>query len=1196
MNFHEEVKRSMASIDEAAHDAENHEHHRDTDPIPPLSFKSEKEYETLEIIDPTTVRSGDYPFPTSFTRGESSEVVPGRGTLTMEVRATASSTGGVTDPGFPPVPTRSSTRPPLENSVDASEGVDHSKDSDCNRQENGVVEEEMDVRNDDVRRKGRREKRRNTTIEQDPESIPPAMPLRTTNMEPRPGVFDTGSPPSSPMTDVCTPANSIPVNKMWEQAPLRPSRAREKDLERTPPPFYPPLSFSWESPLRDSEASLEPSPVPQPPHRKAEEGFLHAAPPPFTGELPETLLEPLPLLLYPDHVALTSGTTSTTSSSSTRQRRNKRNRGSASHKKEIPVASSFFSSTSGASFKIPSDEQSAGHSNATPSTAADRLPTNSSDSSSSSGASSSSSEKERMETWKASPISKGKKRTSSHPLDRPLVSSPSKWKPSSSLPHPPSAAADQEHVKKEVAGRRSTKSEKSSKARETENVRKGQKKETERRTAEKQHHSLTPTDLMVAKGAGGGGTGRPPKRQEVEEETPVEQAIRPPRSSSEGRLSPSIRASSSPLSLPQSAVPTGIHAVRNLVFQHERETAALRETNVRQQSMVATLKESLQHVQQQLSKQAEWFTEERTRTEKERETQLGNLMEQLRVVRRSAETLLTEKKELVEENKRQHDRLLEMVQEERREKEHIMQEYRDKTERIIASQGEEITKLRRQLAEVEEALEFFKIQYIAKEETSVKLQESHRALLREKEELKGTLQKLQQRHLQEAQAREEAEAKGRREGYQEMEELVERNRKLTQQLQALEQQLQQQRRGHEVQEEQLLDAHRRERMALEERLRVVMSERGAALASQQQHTAELDHLRQTLETEMKETIRHVKTAAAQALQEEKEASQRAKEEWEVERQQLQTAVAEKDQQLHRHGMTHREIQEEMESLMLACRSSAQEVAREQCYRAMLDTRYQMTHTLLLEQSNFHLQLQRELDQIILVAPLRAAMERMEATGHDREHALHNALLAERHSHEESVTEFEKLLAELRVDRHRAQTMSAQYLKELTVTHREKEQLRVQSEAEVEKLEKRVTELEQALQYREMVHTELQGTMKMLHGRLDNYERENKMLHEEVLEQSQKLQEAHIGLGRKDASINQLRAQLRAFEATTSAAVTGHRKKSSLVIPSWASEVGATDLLRTMRPDSDPSSPREGVEMLSSTGGEEGNLKSGVEAA
>lgn len=658
-------------------------------------------------------------------------------------------------------------------------------------------------------------------------------------------------------------------------------------------------------------------------------------------------------------------------------------------------------------------------------------------------------------------------------------------------------------------------------------------------------------------------------------------------------LLPSPSSSSPPASSFSFSKPTSPRAFRYVMLQKERETSALRDTNARQQSMVSTLKESLQQVHQQLAKQAEWFAEERTQAEKDRDTQLTNVMEQLRVVRQSAEILLSEKRGMLEESKRQQTQLLSMVEQERREKENIMQEYRDKTEGIITKQGQEITRLRRKLTEIEEALELWKIQQIAKEEDLEKLQDTHRIVLREKEELKVALTRLQQRHLQETQEREAAEATAREVGFKGMEETVERNRKLTQQLQTLEQQLQEQRRAHEGQEEKLLEAHRQERHTLEERLRSVIAEREAAVESataQQNRTAELHQLRTSLEAEMKEKLQQVKGAAESALQEEQQKCRTAEEKWAEEREKLERTVEAQQQQLQRLQLTHQERQKSTTTLQQELRERSWAATQEQVWREMFESRARLANTILWEQASLHLSGQAALHDRLVVAPLRATIATMENAIREREMAMQQAIGTERQRHEDAVAEMEKILVELRVDRHRAQTLATQYLKELTTMHREKEQSRVHLEGEVEKLEKRITTLEKELQYREMVNTEQQGTMKMLHGRLENYERENKSLHEEVLEQSQKIQEAHIWLGRKDAGINQLRAQLRAFEATShGGSTTGSSKK---IGGGGVGVDGAMFFSSTIpqKGSSPPPAGRETVPMLTLTGGEEPKLR------
>lgn len=131
---------------------------------------------------------------------------------------------------------------------------------------------------------------------------------------------------------------------------------------------------------------------------------------------------------------------------------------------------------------------------------------------------------------------------------------------------------------------------------------------------------------------------------------------------------------------------------------------------------------------------------------------------------------------------------------------------------------------------------------------------------------------------------------------------------------------------------------------------------------------------------------------------------------------------------------------------------------------------------------------------------------------------------------EDVRRMDEVLYALRADLSRAQAAKAQYQKDLANAKREAERRVSQLEDMLSQMEAAKERLQEDARYREQLNNELQGTVQLLSSRLATQEDDVRRLRDELDDANTKLHNTHTFLGRKDATIGQLTARLRAYEA------------------------------------------------------------------
>nr|CCC92297.1 conserved hypothetical protein [Trypanosoma congolense IL3000] len=164
--------------------------------------------------------------------------------------------------------------------------------------------------------------------------------------------------------------------------------------------------------------------------------------------------------------------------------------------------------------------------------------------------------------------------------------------------------------------------------------------------------------------------------------------------------------------------------------------------------------------------------------------------------------------------------------------------------------------------------------------------------------------------------------------------------------------------------------------------------------------------------------------------------------------------------------------------------------------------------------------------------LRRLREEVCQLRHDadtRVESWQHQLSEERELHEDDVRRLDEVLNVLRADLHRAQTAKSQCLKEVTTKQHDAERQRAHLQEMLRHSEAAKERLQEESSYREQLNSELQGTVRLLSSRLATYEDELRRFQEEVAELNAKLHETHTLIGRKDATIGQLTARLRAYE-------------------------------------------------------------------
>lgn len=727
-----------------------------------------------------------------------------------------------------------------------------------------------------------------------------------------------------------------------------------------------------------------------------------------------------------------------------------------------------------------------------------------------------------------------------------------------------------------------------------------------------------------------------------------------------------MSSSSSPVMCRSSAalldalqIRSGRTELRQVLLQMEREASGLREANAKHQTSISTLQDALFQAKQQSAAQAQRFVEEKDHEEQERQEQIGQLVEQLRMVRRSAESLLAEKTAISEEALRQKKNLLLLIERERAEKQEIMQDYRKETETIIVSQGREITHLRGLVERLQHEKDLATVR--DEQKASELTQLSQQILVLEREKTAWEQQRAELEGVAQQRREQEALAYQRQVSGKEVERLQQKNQELQREMNELRDAMSKAQCTAETQEAELRSAHAADERGLRDQISKLLAEKEAGIYSVTRQQSEavsrmeellreserrLEATKEQLITEREARGREHQQTRDQLIQDSQEAVSREVEaavqplqhrieqlieekrvlaaqhhsaatELEARYQDSQSAsqcvsaaleesqtllkhvTAERDESraavislrdtlAHQHGAQSlaweseregleesvRHLEEQQRETLLeletvregirekemvystlrgqevAASERLMEVQRSLLHQEALAQRSQLEGAALLELTREQEHLKLYLSQ----AKLQFLRQRLVSEGEERDkltrevHHLtqtvqklraEQAAIIETHEQEivtireqgeDEIREMEKVLMELRLDLSKSQTMASQYLKELTAVHKEREGVRSQLEMEVEELRKRFAALRRELEFKEMLVEELQGNMRVAHTQLGNSEAENVTLHEEVVELSKKLQDTHTLLGRKDGSINQLRARLRALES------------------------------------------------------------------
>lgn len=148
----------------------------------------------------------------------------------------------------------------------------------------------------------------------------------------------------------------------------------------------------------------------------------------------------------------------------------------------------------------------------------------------------------------------------------------------------------------------------------------------------------------------------------------------------------------------------------------------------------------------------------------------------------------------------------------------------------------------------------------------------------------------------------------------------------------------------------------------------------------------------------------------------------------------------------------------------------------------------------------------------------------------RESGLQEAMEDLRENHETEMQRMDGLLNGLRSDLARSQAMCTQYQRELSHFHRNAEGQQCDLEVALDQAEAARVKLLEDAKYRDQLNQELQGTVRLISSRLSANEDEQRRLQEELADTNKKMQDVHTLLGRKDATIGQLHAKIRAYES------------------------------------------------------------------
>ena len=170
---------------------------------------------------------------------------------------------------------------------------------------------------------------------------------------------------------------------------------------------------------------------------------------------------------------------------------------------------------------------------------------------------------------------------------------------------------------------------------------------------------------------------------------------------------------------------------------------------------------------------------------------------------------------------------------------------------------------------------------------------------------------------------------------------------------------------------------------------------------------------------------------------------------------------------------------------------------------------------------------------LLLQEVRALREdvarwQRESINKDEEHA--ETLRQIRSEEEMEIGRMDSIINGLREELSRCQTAKMAALREAAEAHRDADRRAavVQEALEAERASKH--RLHEEIRNKEQLCAELNGTVRLLQGRIASKEDELRRAQAELAETSTRVHEAHSVIGRKDATIGQLNARLRVFES------------------------------------------------------------------
>ncbi|TPP40991.1 hypothetical protein CGC20_36710 [Leishmania donovani] len=134
--------------------------------------------------------------------------------------------------------------------------------------------------------------------------------------------------------------------------------------------------------------------------------------------------------------------------------------------------------------------------------------------------------------------------------------------------------------------------------------------------------------------------------------------------------------------------------IRAMLITAERELADMREECAKRGMRADTLEAALDRERANLRALRDRYADEAAAAREEHEAQTRQLRDQLHVLKVVSENAMAEKSKAAEDATRRKKELLELLDREREEKSYIMADYREQTESLIAEQGREITYLR----------------------------------------------------------------------------------------------------------------------------------------------------------------------------------------------------------------------------------------------------------------------------------------------------------------------------------------------------------------------------------------------------------------------------------------------------------------------------------------------------------------------